>query len=154
MSLNFNEVAKTKLNEVERPPLIPAGPYRWAVIKLAETTTTADGKWDIVNFPVRGVEALDGVDEAQLEAFGGATKAISSVRFMFNKEDQAEFDRTLYNLRRFLENTLQCATPEMSIAEGLNAAVNQQFIGDVVWKADKQVEGLFHANIGKTAPLS
>ncbi len=154
MALNFNEVAKKKLEEVERPPLPPQGPYRFAVIKLPEQTTTSDGNWDIVNFPVRGREGLDGVDPDDLQKFGGAEKVINSVRFMFNKNDQAEFDRTFYNLRRFLENTLKCATPEMSVAEGLNASVHQEFIGDISWKADKNNAELFHANISKTMPLA
>jgi len=154
MSLDFREVAKQKLEEIERPPLPPQGHYRFQVIKLPDVSTTADGKWDIVNYPVRGVEATDDVDDADLTTFGGPTKVINSVRFMYNKEDQTEFDRTHYSHRRFLEDHLQCASPDMSIAEAMNAAVNQQFIGQIVWRPDKQTEGLFHANIGKTAPIA
>lgn len=152
MPINFAEVATRRIADVERPPLPPVGTYHWRVLKLPETTTTADGKWDIVNFSVRAVEALDDVEGLD-DYVGEVTNILQSVRFMFNKEDEVEFDKSLFRLKTFLEKHLCCSDEEMSIGQALNASVNGEFLGTIAWKQDKQDPETFHANIGKTAPL-
>lgn len=151
MSLNFADVAAKPITEVEKPPLPPVGTYRFIVTKLPIQTTSGDGKWDIVNFTVRALEALENVD---LEGYkGDIHNIVQSVRFMFNKEDENEFERSLFRLRTFLEKHLKCADSSMSIGQALNASVNQQFLGDIGWNPDKNDPENFFANIGRTAPV-
>lgn len=151
MALDFSSVANKKIDEVERPPLPPQGTYRWKILKLPEQTKSSDEKWDIVSFSVRAVEALDDVDT---DAYAGdINNIIQSVRFMFNREDEAEFDKSLFRLRTFLEKHVKCADADMSIAQALNASVGQEFLGAIAWRQDKNDDELFHANISRTAPL-
>jgi hypothetical protein len=149
--INFADVATKSISEIERPPLPPVGTYRWKISKVPEQTSSNDGNWDIVNFSVRALEALDDVD---LEDYKGEVgNIIQSVRFMFNKNDESEFEKSLFRLRTFLEKHVQCAEAGMTIPQAMNASVGQEFLGTIVWRQDKQDTETFHANIGRTAPL-
>lgn len=150
---NFNDVLAMAAAEVEKPALPPVGTYRFRITKVPEMTEAASGDWDIVNFNVQAVEAMDNVDT---DDYKGDIKNIRLRKsFLFNKNDEAEFDRTLYNLRNFLENHVKCWASDMSLAEALNAANAQEFLGDVTWREDKRegMQGEFQADIGRTAPL-
>ena len=151
MSLNFADIASKKMEEAERPPLPPVGTYRFSVTKMPEATTTADGKWDILTFNARAVEALDDVEMDDYK--GEISGIIQQVKFMFNKEDEVEFQKSEYRARQFLEKHLKCAGPDDTFGQAMNASVNAQFLGTIVWKQDKNDAELFHANIGRTAPL-
>lgn len=154
MALNFAEAATKRVAEIEKPPLPPVGTYRWSVTKLPEITTTQDGAWDIVTYNVRAIEALDDVD---MDGYKGeVTNITSQVKFMFNKNDEVEFEKSEFRHRTFLEKHVRCADDEMSIAQAMNASVNQQFLGKIVWnpgKAGSANEGEFFANLQGTAPL-
>lgn len=151
MSLNFADVASKKVAEIERPALPPVGTYRFAVTKLPEQTESSDGKWDIVNFSVRAMEAMDDVDMEDYK--GEVTNIIQSVRFMFNKEDEVEFEKSLYRLRTFMEKHLGVGDESMSLSQMMNETVNAQFLGTIAWRQDKNDPEVFHANISRTAPL-
>jgi len=149
MALNFADIANKKVEEIERPPLPPVGSYRWAITKIPEVRSTDD--WDILDVQVRALEALDDVD---MEDYPGEVTGITNrVSFMFNKNDEAEFARTEYNMRRFFEQHVGCAEKGATIAKMLNDSVNGQFIGAIGWKPDKNDPELFHANIVRTAPV-
>lgn len=148
---NFNDIANRKPEEIERPPLPPVGTYRWRILKLPESSTSNDGKWDILNFSVRAMEALPDVD---LEGYKGeVTNILQSVRFMFNKEDEVEFEKSLDRLKTFLMKHLKCWEDGEEMRIGLNNSVGQEFLAPIVWRQDKEDPEIFHANIGKTAPL-
>ena len=148
MALNFAEAAKKKIAEVERPPLAPMGTYRWAITKLPEVSQSRDEKWDIVNFSCRVVEPID----AEMDDFKGDPKNITNqLRFMFNKEDEAEFDKSMFRLRSFLENHVGCANDKDTMQQALNNSVNGQFYGYVSWTQDKTDPEIFYANISKTS---
>lgn len=149
--INFADEAGKKVAEVERPPLPPVGTYRWSIIKQPALTTTNDGKWDIVTFQVRALEAQDDVDLADYS--GEVTNITNQVKFMFNKEDEAEFEKSMFRLRTFLEKHVKCADEDQTINQALNASVNQQFLGSIVWTQDKNDPEIFYANIARTAPL-
>lgn len=148
--LNFADIANKKIEEIERPALAPTGTYRFSITKLPEITTTADERWDILTINCRAVEALDNVD---VESYKGeVTGILMQHKFMFNKEDEAEFEKSEWRMRQFFEKHVGCAEAGATIMQMLNASVNGQFLGDVVWKQDKNDPELFHANIGRTAP--
>lgn len=151
MSLNFADIASKKLSEIERPPLPPVGTYRWVITKLPESTTSQDGKWDILNFSVRAVEAMEDVEMDDYK--GEVGNILQSVRFMFNKEDEVEFDKSLDRVKTFLMKHVKCADESEALNVAINNSVNQQFLAPIVWKQDKNDADIFHANIGKTAPL-
>lgn len=151
MALNFADVATKKMSEVERPPLPPVGTYRFSITKLPIQTTTADDKWDILTIPVRALEAMDDADMSDYS--GEVTNITNAVKFMFNKEDEVEFEKSLYRVRTFLEKHVKCAEESDSIGQAMNSCVNQQFLGSIAWVQDKHDPEVFHANIARTAPL-
>lgn len=152
MALSFSSIADKKIDDIERPPLPPVGTYRWKITKLPELTKSNDEKWEILTVNVRAVEALEDVD---MDSYNGKLEGIlQSVRFMFNLEDEAEFEKTLFRVKTFFEKHVKCAEPDMTIPQALNASVGQEFLGTIAWKQDKQDADIFHANIGKTAPLA
>ena len=152
MALDFKSIANKKLNEVERPPLPPVGTYLWTITKIPSIETLSGDKWDVVDFSLKAVAPTEDVDPDALAAYGVVGNILQRHRFMFNKEDPAEFDRALYNLKRFCVDIVKTATEDMSITEAMNSTVNGQILANVVWKADKNDAEVFHANIGRCAP--
>jgi len=151
MALNFAEAAGKKISEIERPPLPPVGTYRWSITKLPELSKSKDEVWEILTIPVRAVEALDNVD---MDGYKGeVTGIISSVKFMFNTTDEVDFEKSLFRARTFFERHVKCCGEKDTLAQAINASVNQQFLGDIAWNQDKNDAEIFHANMGKTAPL-
>lgn len=151
MSLNFADIASKKIDDIERPALPPVGTYRFAITKLPDPTTTADGNWDILTVSCRALEALDDVDMSDYK--GEVTGIMQQVKFMFNKNDEAEFGKSEYRMRQFFEKHVGCAEAGATVGQMLNASINGQFLGSLVWRADKNDPELFHANIGRTAPV-
>lgn len=149
--LNFADVASKPVADIERPPLPPVGTYRWQITKLPAATTSGDGKWDILTVQVRALEAMDDVDINDYS--GEVTNITNQVKFMFNKEDEAEFEKQLFRMRQFFEKHVKCADEGATIAQMLNASVNQQFLGSIAWSQDRNDAELFYANIARTAPL-
>lgn len=148
---NFADIASKPVAEIERPPLAPVGTYRWSIPKLPVQTTSNDGKWDILTVNCRALSAEDDVD---LEGYAGeVTNITNSVKFMFNKEDEVEFEKQLYRMRTFFEKHVQCANEGDTIGQMLNNSVNGQFLGSIGWSQDKNDAELFYANIVRTAPV-
>lgn len=151
--VDFASIASKKVEEVERPPLPPVGTYRFRVMKIPESTKSQDEQWEFVRFNCRAVEPMDNVD---LDGYkGDPANIMLSKTFVFNTQDEAAFEQTLFNLRQFCENHLKCVEDGMSIAEMLNNSVNQEFLGDVRWQQDKRDQSgeTFNAEIGRTAPV-
>lgn len=155
MPMNFNDVLNTKVDSIERPPLIPIGTYRAVVKKIPSLETSNDGKFDFVDFSLQLVEAQDDVDQDDLKFFGGLNNTYTRHRFLFNKEDDTAFKRTLFNLKRFLIDHLQIESdPEKDLKESLNASVNMPCMVFMKWRADKNDPEIQYSEIGKTAPVS
>jgi spermidine/putrescine-binding protein len=151
--VDFASIASKKVEDVERPPLPPVGTYRFRVMKVPESTKSQDEAWEFIRFLCRAVEATDNVE---LEGYkGDVNNIVLTKTFMFDTQDEAKFEQTLFQLRQFCEKHLQCVEPGMSVAEMLNATVNAEFLGDVRWQQDKRDQSgeTFNAEIGRTAPV-
>ena len=151
--VDFASIASKKVEDVERPPLPPVGTYRFRVMKIPTQTKSGDEKWEFVRFPCKVIEAMDNVEVGDYP--GDIANIMLSKTYMFDTEDEASFESSLFNLRQFCEKHLRCVEPGMSIAEMLNASVNQEFLGDVKWSQDKRDQSgeTFNAEIGRTAPV-
>lgn len=151
--VDFASIASKKVEEVERPPLPPVGTYRWRVTKIPTQTKSGDEQWEMVNFSCKVIEAMDNVELDDYK--GDPTNIMLTKSFVFNTQDEAAFETTLFQLRQFCEKHLQCVEDGMSIAEMLNASVNSEFLGDVKWQQDKRDQSgeTFNAQIGRTAPV-
>jgi hypothetical protein len=154
MTLDFKSIANTKLADLERPALPPVGTYLWLITKVPSIETLKGDDWDVVDFQLKAVAPTEDVDADALTAYGDVSKIMQRHRFMFNKNDKAEFTKGVDRLRRFCEDTVGSATSEMSLTEALNSTVNGQILGTIIWKSDKNDAEIFHANIGRTAPAA
>lgn len=156
MALDFASIASQKVSEIERPPLAPAGTYRFKVTKLPsqENISSDKGEWDVLTFFLQAQEAMEDVDPDLMEAYGDPTSISQRLQFFFDKNDATKFQQTLFRLRTFLEKHLGCISEDDTIASGLNAAVGAECLGTVTHVQDKNDKDLFHANLGRTAPVA
>jgi hypothetical protein len=152
MAMNFNDVLDTKLDDIERTPLLPAGTYEWVISKVPSLDTSKNGDWDIVNFPLKCVRPTDDVNEEALETFGRVEGAFQGHTFLFDKNDAHAFEQAKFKLKRFLEEHVG-VEKGLPMKQALNASVNKRILGTVTWKQDKVDPDLWHANITKTAPI-
>lgn len=153
MAVSFSDIASKPVADIEAPPLPPVGDYRFRIIKLPEATKSQDGKWEFLRVFSKVVEPLDNVDMADYK--GDPANITLSKQFVFNLEDEVEFEKTLFNVKQFFANSVQCVEDGMTMAQVLNASVNGEYIGHVAWRQDKRDESgeTFQAEIGKTAPV-
>lgn len=148
---NFADILNKRAEDIEKPPLPPQGTYRFKITKVPEFKEVGGGDWDMAIVQCQAVEAMDNVEVDDYK--GDITNIRLSKTFLFNKNDEAEFAKTEYAFRQFLENHAQVLTDDMSVGEALNACKGAEFLGDVKWRADSRSEGDFQAEIGKTAPI-
>lgn len=135
--MNIMDALNAPLEAAQKPPVLPMGTYVWSVSGPFTERQTNNGDWNIIEFPVVAVEADEDVDPEQLEAFGSLRAARNRITFMFptDPEKDADAKRTLYSLRRFLEETLRVeASPDQTFRETLSNAVNHQFRAQAVWR--------------------
>lgn len=152
--MNFNDVLKTKGNEIERPPLIPVGTYRAAVAKCAQGEAGQD--WDTIDFQLGLIEAQSDVDPDELAKYGSLKSSQVRHSFMFSKkgDDEAATARTLFNLKRFLSETLKVENIDnMSIKEALTQVQGRQLLVQIGLRPDKNDTETFYNQVKKTAPL-
>lgn len=151
--VDFASIASKKVEDVERPPLPPVGTYRFRVMKIPSQTKSGDEQWEMVNFLSKVVEPMDNVD---LDGYkGDVANILLTKSFVFNTQDEASFEQTLYQMRQFCEKHLRCVEPGQTIAEMLNASVNSEYLGDVAWRPDKRDASgeTLNAVITRTAPV-
>lgn len=149
---NFADIASKPVADIERPPLLPVGTYRWRVTKIPEQTSVGqDNQWDVVNFACQVVEVLDNVDREDYK--GNPIGVPNRVSFMFDTTDEVKFEQTLFRMKTFLEKHLKVAEAGMAVTEALNASQGAEFLGDIKWRPDKNDQEVFYAEIGNTAPV-
>lgn len=156
--MRFTDSLEHKVEEIERPPLLPPGDYRWAVEKQA-SDTIANGDWETCDFTLRLLEPVD-VDEADLKEFEEKAGPVGNERrrhrFMFPTGDDPEavknYKRTEYNLKRFLVDHLGLED-KGSLKRLLADSVNCQCLAQVRWRADKNNPDVMYDEIFRTAPV-
>lgn len=156
MAINFNDMLNTKAGDIERPPLLPVGTYRGRVIKIPSIETRGkDPEWDIIEFPILLIAPGEDVNIDDLDAAGGLNK--STVRrkaFVFNKDDEIAFKKTLFQLKTFCIDHLKIeANDDTPLKELLNNSMNQECNVFIKWTPDKNDKDMNFDNIAKTAPL-
>ena len=75
--------------------------------------------------------------------------------FLFDTEDRARFDQTLFKLKKFLIDHVKCWDDNGSgnLKEGIANAVGHKFSGVIRWRADKVDPEVQYSEISKTAPV-
>lgn len=154
--MRFSDALDRKLEEVKRPPNLPVGHYIWQVAKHPEVDEFdgRDGaKFERITFQITCVAAHDDVDTDELAEYGNVQGAQNRKTFLFtnNPDEKANFDRSMFNLKRFLEH---CGVDQsMSLGEALAASVNAQFLGELTHRPDPKDPEIIYSEVGKTAAL-
>lgn len=155
--MDFNSALDKKASDIEKPPVQPQGTYVWAVTKVPAISTSKSGEWSIIEFPVKAISAEDDVDPEDLEQFGAVTSAMNRVSFMAptaeGPEGDAARDKTLYQVKKFCQNTLRVdAEEDATLRELLDASVNCQFLGQAVWRQSDDGEDTY-VDLKNRAPM-
>lgn len=154
--VNFNDIADTKIDDIERPPLVPIGSYICVVEKTPAQDNVGQGRFDTVDFILKVIQASEDVDLDDIKEFEKKGGSISEVRlrhrFMFNTEDEGAAKRSLYNLKRFLEDHLK-VEGAASIREALATSVGHQCMVEVKWRPDQNDPEVQYPEVKRTAPV-
>lgn len=154
--MKFTDALDRRLEDVKRPPNPPVGHYTFQVSKHPENSSfdsKATGKtFDRVEFQMKILEARDDVDPDDLEEYGDVAGFTTRNSFLFDNEDETAFDRSLFNLKRFLHDHLG-VDPALSVSEALAAAVGAQCIGELKHRPDPNDPEVVYAELGRTAAL-
>lgn len=154
MALDLTQVLDKKIEDIERPPLVPACTYDVARVDKQPVLREVNDDWEALDFLMAPVSAdMDTISQEELDEFGDITKARVRHTFMFDKNDNAAFERTLFNVRRFLEDHLGIADGDTTLKEALNAAVGATCGMTIEHRQDKQNPELYHANVKATFPI-
>ena len=155
--MRFSDALDRKGEEIERPPLVPIGTYLWTVKSMPETDSIADGRFDVVDFKLGCIAPQEDVDPDALAEYAAKAGNIAGMtrrhRFLFNTEDEGAFNRTLFNLKRFMKEHLQIEEmDDISLKEALALAVNRQCLASVKWRPDPRDPEIMYDEIDRTAP--
>ena len=133
--MDFASALDTNTGDIEKPPVLPQGTYTWRVTKLPVTGQTKSGEWAFIEFQLVAVAADEDVDEDELAEFGNLSSAFSRISFMSSTDPdkEADFKRTLYQVKQFCGNTLQVdVEDDATLREMLDAALGAEFLGRAV----------------------
>ena len=157
--MNFLDALNTKASDIEKPSLMPVGTYIWAVNKPHRETTSRDGKWASVEIsvvPKAPYEDAEDVDMDELAAYGDLKSGVNTIRFMLDTtaEGKVELEKFLFNLKRFLLDTLKVEGDEDStVKELLAKAVGAEFIAQAAHRHVPERDETY-CDVKNWAPLS
>ena len=147
--MNFLDALNTPAGEIEKPRNLPMGTYLWGVSKAHKESQVGKGEWNVIEIPVvpKAVDAdSNDVDEDELAAYGALSQGTNSIRFMFSTDPTkaAEFERTLYQLKKFLLDVLRVDGDESStIKELLAKSIGCEFKAQAVHRPDPERDTVF-----------
>lgn len=156
--MDFTSVLSQKASDVDRPPVLPTGFYVMQVAKVPEgedfeSSRTGD-QFRRLTFQATVVAPHD-VDEDELAEYGNPAGAPLRKTFLFNMTEgkDAERDRSVYNLKRFLIDHLQMDEGDNTLEQLIEECVGYQFIGEVTHRPDPNDPEIIYAELGKTAAV-
>lgn len=158
---NFASILDAPVASIEKPKLAPVGTYIMAVQgipKSGELTARESGvKFDTLTYNLRGVSVAD-VDPDAFAEFGSpASTIIVRHQFMFNTEDENEFNKSFDRWRNFLthlgfsEADLQRSTKELVNESGIGG---KQCLVLIRHRQDNRDANNFYTEVDRTAPLA
>lgn len=141
-NVNFAELLSKRVDEAERPPVFPAGPYN-GIITGHEFLTSSKKGTPFVRFWVKLNAPLEGVDEELFEQAGGMEKLSTRKPLGF---DFYLTDDAFYRLREFLEDGLQMNSTGRAFDEMIPETTNAEFIPLITHDAGER--NVIYMNIG------
>jgi hypothetical protein len=153
--MKFTDALDRTMESVKRPPNPPVGHYTWQVKKHPENDSfdsRNSGKtFDRVNFQMVAIEPQDDVDPDDLNEYGDVAGFITNKSFLFDNGDEQAFERSMYNLKRFLEHL--GVDEGLALSEALAACVGTQCVGELKHRPDPNDAEIIYAELGRTAQL-
>lgn len=140
--MNFMDALNTKVGQIEKPKTVPIGTYLWKVVKPHKERQISKGEWNVVDIPVCPFavdELANDVDPDDLESYGALSQAGNQISFMFPTDTakSADFEKTLYALRKFLLDVLRVdGDDESTIKELLAKSVGCEFKAQASYRHD------------------
>ena len=152
--MDFTSALTQNVDQFERPPIPPIGHYLTQVDKHPdqEDFTSKEGKtFDRLTYILKIVSAGEDVDEDDLAAFGNVNGYILRKTFIFSRDeaDKTSFDRSLFQLRQFLEH-LGVETEDRPLNEALADSVGQACMTELKHRPDPRDVEIVYAEAGKT----
>lgn len=148
---SFTDALDKNFDDIERPKNLPVGNYIWVVEKQPAFEKAKDGSYEFLDFQLKCVAPSDDVDPDALREFGDTSNVRQRLRFIFSTTEKNDYDRALFNLKRFLEEHLQVEAA--NIKEALAKSVGHQCMAEVSWQPDKNDPEVIYTNIRRTAPV-
>lgn len=155
--MKFSDSLDRRLEEIKRPPNPPIGHYVWQINKhpdIDEFTSRGGDDFEKITFQIACVSPGEDVDADELAEYGKIVGYRNRKEFLFadSDEDQAGFDTSMFNLRRFLGH---CGIDEkLSLTEALAASVGTQFLGELTHNPDPNDTEVIYARVGTTTEAS
>lgn len=145
---NFASLLDTPSVDVKAPPTFPAGPWHWRIIGQPRFDKSSKKQTEFVEFTLKPIAALEGVEQDDLDAFGEFKDKTLPATFYIT-------DKALNMLKEFLTH---CGIPEMdgeaklTLRQRIDEAMNCEVIGDIRHEASEDGQRVF-ARFGKFAPV-
>lgn len=155
--MRFTEALDRKVEDIKRPPNPPVGHYIWQVTKhpdIDEIESKKNGQtYDRVTFTLQCVSPSDDVDSDELAEFGNVQGYTQRKVFLFptDEGEKANYERTMFNLRRFLGHL--GVDESLELGGALAAAVNGQCLGELTHRPDANDPEIIYAEVGRTAEV-
>lgn len=138
---NFASLLDIDMDDVHAPPTFPAGPWHWRVVGQPRRDVSSKKQTPFVEFTLKPLAALEGVDQDDLNAFGDFKDKTLPATFYIT-------EKSLFMLKDFLVACGLEGKMEAAIEETMNAEV----IGMIRHEASEDGTRVF-ARFGKFAPV-
>lgn len=147
--MNFMDALNTRAGDIEKPKVVPVGTYLWKVVKAHKERQISKGEWNVVDIPIVAYDvdgASNDVDLDDLENYGSLSQSGSQISFMFPTDTAkgADFEKTLYALRKFLLDVLRVdGNDDSTIKELLAKSIGCEFKAQAVHRHDASRDETF-----------
>lgn len=140
--VDFASILNKPLDDIAPPKPFPAGSYLCIVKGLPRFDKSTKKQTDFVEFTLQPIQALDDVDEEELEAFGGLTdKTLRTVYYLT--------ENSIYRLKDFI---IHCGVDASgkTPAQAINEIPGSHVIAHVKHRNSEDGERIF-AEVSSTA---
>ena len=150
----FADALNRSAETIKRPPPLPVGTYIFRVTKQPDPPqemNTKNGIMDALRVPVAVVSPVE-VDQSDLDAFGNVQNQPARIDFLFPREDENGFERTLARFKMFASH---CGIDieDGTFGSWLQEINNCQFSGEIGHRIDPNDESNIYSEIKRTAPV-
>lgn len=121
--VDFTKLLEKQVDSVEAPKPLPVGSYK-ALVGKHKFDKSAKKQTDFVRFDIKPIEALEDVDQEELEKAGG----LAAMQKVTLRQDYYLTEDALYRLRKFLEENCRLSCEGRSFQEVIPETENAEII--------------------------